>query len=100
MEELAAMQRELRQRMSLAYLADMRQAAAEALIADIERGAAECVDGTILPKTSPADLIREAVGSEGSGAGGAPGTPAGSGPVLRAAPPQPEPAKRLKLIRN
>lgn len=96
-EHLAGLQSELRQRMSLNYLAQMHEAAAKALLEDFRNGDASCNNGLIMRNPSATDMLIVPDDRDGGGFESVPSSPVTDGPVLKAAPPR---NSRNKLIRN
>lgn len=96
-EHLAGLQSELRQRMSLNYLAQMHEAAAKALLEDFRNGDASCNNGLIMRNPSATDGLILPDDRDGGSFESVPSSPVTDGPVLKVAPPR---NSRNKLIRN
>lgn len=90
-ERLGALQKELGQRMSLNYLAELHEAAAKALLEDFRNGDASCQNGLIMKNPSASDML---IVPDDAGLESAPSSTITNSPEIKKAPPR---VKRLKL---
>ncbi|MGR3615669.1 MAG: twin-arginine translocation signal domain-containing protein [Paracoccaceae bacterium] len=91
-KDLESLQADLRQRTSVAYLAEMHQASAQSLLDDFQNGEASCQDGLIMHNPSIADSL--VVPNENTSGGGSSSSNSGGTPALKKAPPR---VKRVRL---